>query len=207
MSEQIRISGKHLGQLALRDFCQCCFWIRLKCSDKLPFQIFPGIFSSIDSYTKKVTAVHHQKYGEVPQWLDGFGELGEPLPIPHHSVFQTLDKTTNILLTGVPDELFRRPDGSLVILDNKTARFTKNQDVLLPLYEVQLNAYAWIAERLGMGKVNGLGLVYYEPQTEMTTENVDEVLADDGFSMKFQAKALPLDLRLDRIPPLLHQVR
>ena len=207
MSQQIRISAKHLGQLALADFCPRCFWTRLRCSDKLPFQIFPGIFASFDSFQKKVTALHHQKYGTAPKWLDGFGELGEPLPIPHHSVFQTLHIATNILVTGVPDELFRRKDGSLVILDNKTARFTKNQDVLLPLYVIQLNGYAWISERLGMGAVSGLGLVYYEPMTELTTETIDTVLADDGFSMRFQAKVLPLNLQLDHIPPLLQKVR
>ena len=207
MTQQLRISAKHLGQIALADFCPRCFWIRLRCGDKLPFQIFPGIFSSFDSFQKKVTTLHHQKYATAPKWLDGFGELGEPLPIPHHSVFQILDTATNILLTGVPDEMFRRKDGTLVILDNKTARFTANQDSLLPLYEIQLNAYGWIAERLGMGTVGKLGLVYYEPQTNLTTENFDEVLADDGFAMRFQAKVLPLDLRLDRIPPLLHQVR
>ena len=207
MSQQLRISAKHLGQIALADFCPRCFWTRLRCADKLPFQIFPGIFASFDSFQKRVTTLHHQKYGTAPKWLDGFGDLGEPLPIPHHSVFQTHDTATNILLTGVPDEMFRQKDGTLVILDNKTARFTKNQDVLLPLYEIQLNGYGFIAERLGMGKVSGLGLVYYEPQTELTTENIDAVLADDGFAMRFSAKLLPLELQLDRIPPLLHQVR
>jgi len=205
--QPIRISGKHLGALSLPDFCPRCFWVRLKCRDKIPFTFFPGIFSSIDPYTKKVTSFHHEKYSKVPKWLNGFGELGKPLPVPPHSKFQTLDPETNVLLTGVMDELYRRRDASLVILDNKTARFTANQDKLLPLYEVQLYSYAWIAERLGMGKVGALGLVYYEPQTDLTTKTVDEVLLKDGFAMRFQAKVLPLDLRLDRIPPLLQKVR
>ena len=207
MPQQIRISAKHLGQIALADFCPRCFWTRLRCADKLPFQIFPGIFASFDIFQKRVTSLHHQKYGTAPKWLNAFGDLGEPLPIPHHSVFQTLDTATNILLTGVPDELFSRKDGTLVILDNKTAKFTENQDTLLPMYKTQLNGYGFIAERLGMGKISGLGLVYYEPQTVLTAENFDAVLADDGFSMKFQAKLLPLELRLDSIPPLLQKVR
>lgn len=51
--EQIKISAKNLGQVALEDFCPRCYWIKLKTSNKLPYQIFPGIFSSIDAYTKK----------------------------------------------------------------------------------------------------------------------------------------------------------
>jgi hypothetical protein len=203
----IRISGKVLGQLALNDLCERCFWIRLRCQNRLPYQVFPGIFSSIDVYTKRVVAAHHEKYRRVPRWLEPFGELGEPVPIPHHSKFQTLDAATNILLTGVPDELFRRRDGTLVILDSKTARFTDAQDELLGLYRVQLNAYAYIARRIGLGKVSVLGLVYYEPQTDVNSGSINSVLCNDGFSMRFTAKLLPLPLKPKMIPGLLRQVR
>jgi len=61
MAEVLRISDKNLGALALPDFCPRCFWIKMKTGNKLPFQIFPGIFSSIDAYTKHVvyTRVFH----------------------------------------------------------------------------------------------------------------------------------------------------
>jgi len=179
----------------------------MKCQGKLPFQIFPGIFSSIDSMTKKVVAVHYQKYNRVPDWLKPFGPLGEPLPVPHHSKFQTLDTKTNCLLTGTPDALFRRPDGTLVILDNKTSRFTNNQDKLLPMYATQVNAYARIAERIGMGRVSGLGLIYFEPLTDVDASTIDSVVLDNGFAMKFNAKLLPLTLEPKSIPPLLRRVR
>src|SRR5205814_9298993 len=55
MKTQLRISAKTLGLLALPNFCSRCFHTRMHCGDKLPFQIFPGIFASIDSYSKKVT--------------------------------------------------------------------------------------------------------------------------------------------------------
>jgi hypothetical protein len=54
MSKQIRISAKNLGELALHNYCPRCFWLKLKLNNRLPFQIFPGIFSAIDSYTKDV---------------------------------------------------------------------------------------------------------------------------------------------------------
>jgi len=54
MSEPLRISAKNIGALALPDFCPRCFWLKLKARNRLPFQIFPGIFSSIDAYTKRV---------------------------------------------------------------------------------------------------------------------------------------------------------
>lgn len=42
---ELRISAKTLGELACADFCSRCFWLKAK-AKKLPFQIFPGIFSS-----------------------------------------------------------------------------------------------------------------------------------------------------------------
>ncbi len=50
---KLRISAKTLGELALPGFCLRCFWLKLH-ARQLPFQIFPGIFSSIDAYTKRV---------------------------------------------------------------------------------------------------------------------------------------------------------
>jgi len=50
---QFRISAKSLGALALPEFCPRCFWLKTRVRH-LPFQIFPGIFSSIDAYTKRV---------------------------------------------------------------------------------------------------------------------------------------------------------
>lgn len=66
--EQIKISAKNLGAVAMPDFCPRCFWIKLKTANKLPWQIFPGIFSSIDAYTKH--CVHAMiKLPTLPGWL------------------------------------------------------------------------------------------------------------------------------------------
>ena len=40
---------------------------------------------------------------------------------------------------------------------------------------MQLNGYAMIFEKLGMGKVGGLGLVYYEPQGDAPTVSLETV--------------------------------
>jgi hypothetical protein len=68
----LQISGKDLGALAMKGFCPRCFWISGR--TRLPWQIFPGIFSSIDSYSKKV--VHGQfDRSEMPGRLAPLGEL------------------------------------------------------------------------------------------------------------------------------------
>ena len=101
MASQIRISAKVLGEVALPNFCPRCFWIKLKMGNRLPYQVFPGIFSSIDSYSKRVVHSWFDNHQVPPVWLGGLGEIVDYLPPPHHSKF---------LLTGSPDGVFIRSD-------------------------------------------------------------------------------------------------
>jgi hypothetical protein len=179
----------------------------MMCGDRLPFQIFPGIFSSIDSYSKKITLTYFRQHGRIPPWFDGFGELGQPIPVPGWSKFQVLDPESNILLTGIPDEILRHPEHGIWVGDYKTARFTDTQDALGPMYEVQLNCYGLIAPRIGLGPVYGLGLLYYEPVTDLEDTDPDLLIRDDSFFLEFSPKLKPIKLDQNIIPPLLKRVR
>ena len=205
--DQIRISAKNLRALALDGFCPRCFWLKMNCRE-LPYQIFPGIFSSIDSYTKKVTNIHYEKTLRIPDWFEPLGDIVKPVKAPSLSTFYIVDPVTNIKLTGVPDEVFQKKDGSYFIADYKTAKYTGNQDKLLPMYEIQLNGYAFIGERTGLKPMTGLGLVYYEPQTDLEVDGLDSVLLSDGFMLPFVGKLLPIEVRPNAtIPPLMKKVR
>lgn len=208
MANITTISAKDLGSLALKKFCPRCFWIKRRCDNKLPFQIFPGIFSSIDGYTKKITNVHYEKNLYVPKWLLDLGDFDKPMKVPHYSKFFVMDEKTNIQLRGAPDEIIQKKDGSYFIIDYKTAKYTEAQDELLPMYEVQLNAYAYIGNRCNFNPVTGIGLVYYEPQTDLTVDDLDGKLLESGFYMNFSSKLHKVILDPDKIiPPLLKQVR
>ena len=207
MREQIQISAKNLGALALLSFCVRCFWLRMRCRNGLPYQIFPGIFSSIDGYSKKITALHFDQRGRVPRWFDDFGELGSPIKVPGWSKFQLFDEETNIRLTGIPDEVLRHPKKGLSIFDYKTARFTDAQDVLAPMYHTQLNAYALIAQNIGLGQTSSLGLLYYEPVTELEGADPDFLIKNDRFFLEFSPRLKPVKLETETIRPLLRRVR
>jgi hypothetical protein len=71
MTTQIRISAKNLGELAMPSFCPRCFWLKLRLNNRLPFQIFPGIFSSIDSYTKTIVTTGSTLTSAVPSGCGG----------------------------------------------------------------------------------------------------------------------------------------
>jgi hypothetical protein len=208
MDTVIKISAKMLGELAMEDCCPRCFWLRLRCRT-LPYQRFPGLMMILDSYIKQIVLEHYERFHRLPKWLTGIGDLDQPLPVPHHSKFYVIDKETNIRLSGVPDSLFKCRDGSYCILDYKTARWSESQEALVPLYSVQVQVYAWIAEHAGFAPVSKVGLVYLEMQrlADLSGE-FESVLMNDGFHVQFCARYL--DIKPDPqavLPPLLKRVR
>jgi hypothetical protein len=206
VGELLRVSGKDLGSLALAEHCPRCFWVQRHAPNGLPFQIFPGIFSSIDSYTKKVVHQWFDANG-APKWLGPLGPLSGYQEPPHFSKFQVRDPSTGVLLTGAPDAIFTKADGSLIIGDYKTAKFTDSQDALLPMYEVQLTAYAYLAKELGWAPVVGIALIYAEPMTDLADAAPGNAAREHGFIMPFKATVKSLALDLARIPPLLTRFR
>ena len=190
----MRISAKNLGLLALPDSCPRCFWMRAKLAWKSPWAIMPGIFSSIDGFSKRAILAYFETNGHFPPWIAGRWAEARPLPTPYHSTFRLTDPETGIVLTGVPDLMLGLPRRRLAILDLKTARYSKHQDALLPMYQVQLVGYALIAEGLGMGHVEALGLVYCEPPAGDGDGHLDACVGDQGFTMPFRATAVPMEL-------------
>ena len=203
----MRISAKNLGILALPDCCPRCFWMRAKLGWKSPWAIMPGIFSSIDAYSKKALLAYFETNGHFPPWVSGRWADVRPLKSLHHSTFRLTDPETGVVLTGIPDLILGLPRRRLAILDLKTARFSDHQDFLLPMYQVQLNGYALIAEALGMGTVEALGLVYGEPPANDDNRGLDALVDDRGFSMPFKATAEPIELDRALIQPLLRRAK
>ncbi len=203
----MRISAKNLGLLALPDCCPRCFWLRARLGWKSPWSIMPGIFSSIDGFSKRAILAYFEKTGHFPPWIAGRWADVRPLKSPHHSTFRLTDPETGVTLTGIPDLVLRLPKDKLAILDLKTARFSDHQDSLLPMYRVQLNGYALIAESLGMGTVDALGLVYGEPPPNDANQGLDALVSDVGFSMPYKATAMPIELDRALIPPLLRKAK
>ena len=206
MAASFHISAKNLGAVALPSFCPRCFWIQMH-AEGLPYQIFPGIFSSIDSYGKRLVQAWFDRHQSAPPWLAGLGDLKGYRHPPHFSKFSTLDRETGIVLRGTPDGILVRRDDSHVIVDYKTAKFTAHQDELFPLYAAQLNAYAFIGEQRGFSPVSGLALVYTEPITDQAAAARDGNLTEAGFVMDFSAHVLPVELEPQMISKLLAKVR
>lgn len=204
---ELRISAKNLGGLAMPNQCPRCAWLKVQLNHKVPYQIFPGIFSSIDSYTKKVVHGTFDRDGCFPAYINGLGKLVKYINPPHYSKYKRLDEASGMTIWGSPDAIFELDDGSFVIGDYKTARFTAHADELSPMYEVQLNAYEYIGETNGIAPVSHLALLYFEPETEPDHALQPESAMAHGFRMGFKCTIKPVVRTPGRIPELLSQVR
>ncbi|MGC8515230.1 MAG: PD-(D/E)XK nuclease family protein [Thermoplasmata archaeon] len=167
-----KLSAKTIGELAMPNFCPRCFWIRMRLGNKVPFRTPPpGIFSSIDSYTKR----YFEKLLDsgrlpsvVPELSNASGIVKQRVPDLRHDYSEG-----TVFLTGIPDAIFSNNDSSYTVADYKTARFTEAQRSMLPIYEAQVRAYAAMAKEAGLKPINSLLLIYLEPLTG------DDSIADD----------------------------
>lgn len=192
----MEISATMLGRIALSELCERCFWLAYHTKDKLPFQRpMPGIFSSIDSYTKRAIDAQFQPPNALPKYLESLGNLVRSIPPPHFTKFVYSDPQLGVTLRGVPDVMFIRNDGTLVIGDYKTARYTESQKSMFPAYEVQLNTYALIAQGIGYPQVSALALLYFEPETEDHHASDPNNHHPNGFRIGFQCSVVPVALK------------
>ena len=200
------ISAGTLGSLAMPNFCPRCFWMRLR-AEKLPFQIpMPGIFSSIDSYVKKVVRNYYDKEKKLPGWFPPVGEIANIAEVPTYRKYYFTEPQSGVTLRGTPDEVFQLKDGSFHIVDYKTSRFTTAQGGLFPMYEVQLNAYAYIGNRTYFSPVSVLSLIYLEPDTDFRSDPSLLSRSEDTLMLGFTPKARSVEIKADHfIEGLLQQ--
>ena len=203
----VTVSATELGNYAVRYPCMRCAWVRMHVKD-LPYQSFPGIFSTIDSYSKKVVLSHFNVNDCLPLWLADLGKVEECVEPPSWRKFSSTDDMTGVTVRGTADAIFLLRDGSYGIADYKTSRYNPTRTTALAAYEIQLNAYAWIAERTGFQPVNSLALVFMEPEGDVPSDAESTPVGPKGFALTFNAKVVPVNRRPESlIPPLLEKVK
>jgi len=135
----------------------------------------PGIVSQADTYIKRVVNTHLQRNGSLPPWLisalnGSFSGLKfQSVRYVNPAKWQIRLFDAPCVLAGEADAIWEFPDGCWFIADYKMASLTQTQERLLPLYQAQLNAYAYLAQRLQEKTVVGLALIYFEPEHNAQT--------------------------------------
>lgn len=187
----LKISAKNLGYTALESFCPRCYWIKLRMSHSLPWQSFPGIFSSIDAFTKH--CVHQMIDSKLqPAWMKLIGDVVGYEKVPHWTANKHFDEKSGITLTGVPDDIWVLHNNAKILPDFKTAKFSNTQDKLLPMYEIQSNVYSVLIDKKAK-----LYLIYMEPDTDKTSAKSCTTIT--GFKMDFNAVVVPIENDLKKV--------
>lgn len=166
-TEYIRLAARDPGELAMPDLCELDFHLKRKLNGKVPFDSFPGIFNSLDLWIKKVVDDYFAANEVAPEWL---GPLSDCIACETPSALELIDEERGIRLRGVPDHYYYRPNGNLVLVDYKLSRYTKGQDHLLPLYNVQLNVYHYMRAKRNLAVPEEMYLIYLEPPDHRTDD-------------------------------------
>jgi hypothetical protein len=162
----------------------------------------PGIVSQADTYIKRVVNTHLQRTGSLPSWLiDALKNSFPDLDFRSVSFVNIVRWQFSLLearcvLAGEVDAIWEFPDGRWFITDYKMASWTQTQQNLLPLYEAQLNAYAYLAQQLQRKAVVGLALIYFEPEHNVQAVNDLDLLQRTKGQMMlgFRCTVVPVNL-------------
>jgi hypothetical protein len=102
---------------------------------------------------------------------------------------------SGLSLHGEPDEICEFSDGSIAILDHKTAQPKDGKDKLIPCYECQAIGYALIAEfGLKLGQVAKGGLIYWTADHNRVIESPDNAYRDKRLWISFIPTILPIEI-------------
>jgi hypothetical protein len=162
----------------------------------------PGIVGQADTYIKWVVNTHRQQTGSLPSWLidalkNSFPDLDfRSVRFVNTAKWQFSLFDARCVLAGKADAIWEFPDGRWFIADYKMASITQTQERLLPLYQAQLNAYAYLAQQLQRKTVVGLALIYFEPEHNVQAVNDLDLLQRTKGQMilGFRCTVVPVDL-------------
>ena len=172
------ISATLFSKFFSTDACDRCLWLRHHA--KLPYQSFPGCFSTLDRAGKSLLSIWVD-CGKTPPWLEKYGTIKALIKPPHWSKFSF--ERGGLKVRGEADAIALLESGKLLIPDLKTAVFSDAQESILPVYAGQLNCYALAAEAQGVGEVGQLVIVYCQPSAVVRRETFGDAHYSVDFSI------------------------
>jgi hypothetical protein len=187
------------------DFCKTSFLFGIGMGFRYPFDFpMPGLMFNMDSFEKRIVDAHFDAKGFLPRWLKTLGCTG-PVEFPR-KLTEDIDDL-GLTLVGMPDAVFSKKNGDLVVVDYKTARYKGDDDPFMPVYEAQLWGYARLLESNGIGDVSGAALVYFENGLANYKDSSLDLLSNDGINVPFTVKLHAVDIDLKALDGLLKKFR
>jgi hypothetical protein len=164
----------------------------------------PGIMFNMDNFEKRLVDAHFEEKGSLPKWLKALG-CTEPVEFPA-KLTEDIDDL-DLTLVGMPDAVFRKKNGDLMVIDYKTAKCKGADDPFMPVYEAQLWGYARLLESNCIGDVPSAALVYFQNDLANYKDSPLDLLSSDGMTVPFTVKLHPVDIDMKELDGLLKKFR
>lgn len=161
----VKIAAKQLGWLKMGDVCQRCLWLMQKHplpEDSVYASPLSSIFRRFENFIQNSISHVMQQTRKLPSWLANALQNAFPsMPDVQSVLFPKMwsVQVGSAELTGKADILCRLEDETWLIADFKLSKPSTNYK---PLYETQLNAYAFLAKKQQKLTISHLALIYFE---------------------------------------------
>ena len=204
--ETFKVSPSNLASMASPYFCEKCFWRILHLRFKKPFVIpMPGIMHYLDAHQKQLARAYLKENNKLPSFFGKFTNAAKILDIEW---VECLDDETGILVRGKPDLVIEMKNGNIIIVDNKTAIYHGEDDVMFPRYECQTNCYGHcLLSEDPPRLVTALALLHYEFD-KLPDDELLEVVGDEEVWARFRPRLVEVELAPDKhVRPRLQELR
>jgi hypothetical protein len=207
MSDSLAITPRNLGSICLPGYCPKCFKRLLHTKFHVPYRFGAALFNDAQKCQEAIVGYFLAKNGSLPKQFAPFCDcISRTECSKHWSKFKYTHKS-GVILYGSPDEVMNRKDGTLCIIDHKTAHPKGSDDPFHGQYEIQVIGYGNIAEGLALGEVTLAGLLYWDAQTPDVVEDPKEYFQDGKLWMPFRPKGEEIEVNYSRLDPLIKELK
>lgn len=191
----LAVSAKNLGRLNVDNYCPRCLWFLVHIKFHPPFSFGGQLFNDAERCEKAILGYYLEKDGCLPKPFGPVQDCCERIDYPQHWSKFWHTHESGVALYGIPDEILKRADGTLCVIDHKTARAKDGNDPFYGQYAAQVNAYGYIAEGLGLGEVSLGALLYWEARVEAVED--DPGKNSEGGTVWMPLKVKPVPVKID----------
>lgn len=209
MDTEVAITPRNLGCICLDSYCPACLFYLVRMKFHPPFNHFgAGIFNAMQRIEEAIVGDHLDKNGCLPKAFAPFCDCSARVDFPNHwSKFKYVHKT-GVTFYGEPDEIFELKDGTLCVIDHKTARNKGDADPFHGQYVAQVVGYGNIAEvGLDLGTVSRGGLFYWEIQDQQVQDDPAGHYSHGEVLVPFVPSTVEIEIDYSILDPLIKELK
>jgi hypothetical protein len=160
-----------------------------------PFGFGGRLFNDAEKCEKAILGHYLEENGCLPKPFGPIQDCCARIDYPQNwRKFRHLHES-GVDIHGIPDEILERADGTLCVIDHKTARAKDGADPFFGQYVAQVNAYGYIAEGLGLGEVTMGALLYWEARVQAVEDDPMKYFENGTVCMPLKVK--PVTIKID----------